>query len=86
LNKCYFSQVGASVVLTLSIIDTCSLRCDATTILQPFVDTEVPVHAYFPDRYYAIAVPSVLLVLLLAFIGTFVSITIIKSSASKKSS
>jgi dolichol phosphate-mannose biosynthesis regulatory protein len=60
--------------------------CDLATVLQPFVDTEVPVHSYFPDRYYAIAVPAVLLVLLLGFIGTFVSITMIKSSTSKKSS
>lgn len=36
-------------------------------------------HRYFPDRYYAVAVPAALLILGISFVGTFVSIVMIKS-------
>ena len=46
---------------------------------QPFVDEDHPLHDLFPPREYAIKIPVLFILLLLAVVGTFVSMVMIKS-------
>ena len=47
----------------------------AWVVLTPFVDRDVSwFHAVFPDRYYALAVPTALMVAAVAFVFGFVGI------------
>ena len=47
----------------------------AWVVLTPFVDREVSwFHDIFPDRYYALAVPTALMVAAVAFVFGFVGI------------
>ena len=47
----------------------------AWVVLTPFVDREVSwFHDIFPDRYYALAVPTALMVTAVAFVFGFVGI------------
>jgi len=44
-------------------------------LLTPFVDKDVPwFHSFFPDRWWAIAVPTATLVLGLTLVGTFLGL------------
>jgi dolichyl-phosphate mannosyltransferase polypeptide 2 regulatory subunit len=47
---------------------------------QPFVDEDHPLHDLFPPREWAIKIPVVFILVLLAIIGTFVSMVMIKST------
>ncbi len=51
---------------------------------QPFLDTNNPLQDFFPDRYYAVAIPAVLLVLAITLVTAFVGMVIMKSAAKKK--
>lgn len=53
---------------------------------QPFVDPGLPVHDYFPDRVWAVAVPCVALVLGVSFVVLFIATTVIRAAAHKKKS
>ena len=46
--------------------------------VQPFVDADHPLHDLFPPREWAIKIPVVFILVLLAIIGTFVSMVMIK--------
>ena|SRR5579871_1833892 len=46
---------------------------------KPFVDADHPLHDLFPPREWAIKIPVVFILVLLAIIGTFVSMVMIKS-------
>jgi hypothetical protein len=48
------------------------------------VDVDHPFQAYFPDRYYAVAVPLTLLVLGVTGISTLIALVMIKAGQGKK--
>lgn len=50
---------------------------------QPFLGTEDPLLAYFPDRYYAVALPAVLLVAGVTLVMAFVGVVMMKTAAKK---
>lgn len=53
-------------------------------VVTPFVDGEHPLHQYFPDRKWAIMIPTVLFVLVLAVSGTFVGNVMMQSAKKGK--
>lgn len=54
-------------------------------LLQPFLDADSVVQAWFPDRYFAIVLPAVLLVLAITLVMAFVGVVLMKSAAKKAS-
>ncbi|XP_046578014.1 dolichol phosphate-mannose biosynthesis regulatory protein-like [Haliotis rubra] len=52
-------------------------------IVLPFVEPDQWLHQFFPDRFYAIAVPLIAGVLALVLIGLFMVIVTIKKNAKK---
>ncbi|CAN0424111.1 unnamed protein product, partial [Ectocarpus sp. 13 AM-2016] len=50
----------------------------------PFVDTSHPVQDFFLPRKYAIAIPTVLVILLVTLVATFVGLTLMKSARKQK--
>ena len=48
------------------------------------MDKSSPLFAYFPDQIYAIAIPSVLLVLAISVVALFMGYVIIKESRKTK--
>jgi dolichyl-phosphate mannosyltransferase polypeptide 2 regulatory subunit len=52
--------------------------------VQPFVDSKQAIHAYFPPRLYAIAIPTVLLILAIVVVTTFIGFTLVRTQAAKK--
>ena len=54
----------------------------AWVVLTPFVDRDVSwFHDIFPDRYYALAVPTALMVAAVAFVFGFVGIVHLRGGA-----
>ncbi|CAM9217676.1 unnamed protein product, partial [Discosporangium mesarthrocarpum] len=53
-------------------------------IVLPFVDISHPVQELFPARKYAIAIPTILIVVLLVMVATFVGVTLIKTARKQK--
>jgi dolichyl-phosphate mannosyltransferase polypeptide 2 regulatory subunit len=53
-------------------------------LLQPFVDADHPLQAYFPERKYAIMVPTIALVSVFAVAGTFIGMVMINSGKKQK--
>jgi hypothetical protein len=53
-------------------------------LLQPYLPSEHPLQAAFPDRFYAVAVPSALVVAVGAFVAFFVYSVIARANAKKK--
>ncbi|XP_064396059.1 dolichol phosphate-mannose biosynthesis regulatory protein-like [Halichondria panicea] len=53
-------------------------------MVLPFVEEDHVIHSYFLPRWYAVALPVVLGVCLLAAIGVFVGVIIVKDNARKK--
>lgn len=51
---------------------------------QPFIDPSVGLQAYFPPRVYAIAIPTVLLVLGVGLVGLFIGLTMLKAASAEK--
>ena len=51
---------------------------------QPFVDTSHPVQDFFLPRKYAIAIPTVLVIFLVAVVATFIGLTLMKSARKQK--
>jgi hypothetical protein len=50
---------------------------------QPFVDADHPLQAWFPERRWAIAIPTVLFITVVAVAGTFVGLVMAKSGKKK---
>ena len=48
-------------------------------LIKPFVDADHPLRDLFPPREWAIKIPVVFILVLLAIIGTFTSMVMIKS-------
>lgn len=47
---------------------------------KPFVDTSHPVQDFFLPRKYAIAIPTVLVIILVTLVATFIGLTLMKSA------
>ncbi|KAJ8700119.1 Dolichol phosphate-mannose biosynthesis regulatory protein [Pleurotus ostreatus] len=52
-------------------------------ILLPFLDSDSPVHNFFPAREWAVRIPAFLLVVGLSGIGFFLGATIVKENRIK---
>ena len=50
---------------------------------QPFVDSDHPLHAYFPPRVWAIRIPVILILIGSAVVGSFLSVVMIRSNRKK---
>ncbi|CAB1113997.1 unnamed protein product [Ectocarpus sp. CCAP 1310/34] len=53
-------------------------------IVLPFVDTSHPVQDFFLPRKYAIAIPTVLVIVLVTLVATFIGLTLMKSARKQK--
>lgn len=51
--------------------------------MQPFVDEENAVQAFFPEKKWAIRIPVMLLLLGGAVVGSFLSVVMIQSNRKK---
>ena len=57
----------------------------AWVILTPFVDRDVPLfHDLFPDRWWALAVPTALMIAAVAFVFGFVGLVHLRGDAAVK--
>lgn len=62
-------------------------RCSCTRRLglrQPFVDTSHPLQEFFLPRKYAIVIPTILVVILVTLVATFVGLTLMTAAAKRK--
>lgn len=50
---------------------------------QPFVDSDHPLHAYFPPRVWAIRIPVILILIGSAVVGSFLGVVMIRSNRKK---
>lgn len=48
---------------------------------QPFVDADQTIHAFFPDRYWAVALPAGLIVLGVSVVLAFLGVMSLKAPA-----
>ncbi|TFJ81795.1 hypothetical protein NSK_007042 [Nannochloropsis salina CCMP1776] len=53
-------------------------------LVVPFIDADVGLHTFFPPRYYAIAIPAILLVLFVGLVGLFIGLTMLKATVEKQ--
>ena len=51
--------------------------------IQPFFDNDNVIHTYFPPREWAIRLPAFLFIVGLAFVGSFIGLTIVKENKKK---
>lgn len=58
-------------------------RIRIDTDLQPFVDSDHPLHDLFPPRVWAIRIPVILTLLGSAVVGTFIAVVMINSNRKK---
>jgi hypothetical protein len=70
---------GEALSVVFGALLTLLPRLNRFTCLQPFVDADHPVQTYFPERKWAIMIPTTLFILVLAVTGTFVGLVMIKS-------
>uniref|UniRef100_A0A2K5YXB9 Dolichol phosphate-mannose biosynthesis regulatory protein n=1 Tax=Mandrillus leucophaeus TaxID=9568 RepID=A0A2K5YXB9_MANLE len=68
--------VGLGLVAVSLIIFT---YYTAWVILLPFIDSEHVIHKYFLPRAYAVAIPLAAGLLLLLFVGLFITYMMLKS-------
>ncbi|PNJ45635.1 dolichol phosphate-mannose biosynthesis regulatory protein [Pongo pygmaeus] len=68
--------VGLGLVAVSLIIFT---YYTAWVILLPFIDSQHVIHKYFLPRAYAVAIPLAAGLLLLLFVGLFISYVMLKS-------
>lgn len=52
--------------------------------MQPFVDADHFIQSFFPHRYWAVAVPSLLLVVGITIITSLVSLVMLRADREKK--
>ena len=46
---------------------------------QPFVDKRYWLHDWFPERFWGVLIPSVLIVLVVSFVGAFIGLVFLRS-------
>jgi len=54
-------------------------------IITPFIEKDHFIHNYFPDRYYALAIPLVAFIVLLTIVLGFIALVMIKNQKRKTS-
>lgn len=69
-------MVGLGLVAVSLIIFT---YYTAWVILLPFIDSQHVIHKYFLPRAYAVAIPLAAGLLLLLFVGLFITYVMLKS-------
>lgn len=89
--RTYYTSAASWLRVTLSNL---SVPCRAFPIRfcyrawfspnQPFVDTSHPVQDFFLPRKYAIAIPTVLVIILVTLVATFIALTLMKSARKQK--
>ncbi|KAL9126325.1 MAG: hypothetical protein Q9217_004609 [Psora testacea] len=67
----------------LIVATTVFLYYTTWTLLMPFVDSDHPLHAYFPPRVWAIRIPVILILIGSAVVGSFLSVVMIRSNRKK---
>lgn len=72
---------GASLLAAAAVIFT---YYTFWVVVTPFVDADHAVQSYFPERRWAIAIPTFLFILVLAVAGTFIGLVMIKSGKKAK--
>ncbi|XP_049630187.1 dolichol phosphate-mannose biosynthesis regulatory protein [Suncus etruscus] len=73
--------VGLGLVAVSFIIFT---YYTAWVILLPFIDSQHVIHKYFLPRIYAVVIPLVAGLILLLFVGLFISYVMLKNQRTKK--
>eukprot|EP00753_Platysulcus_tardus_P010322 PLAT2567.2.p2 GENE.PLAT2567.2~~PLAT2567.2.p2 ORF type:complete len:109 (-),score=31.00 PLAT2567.2:119-397(-) len=53
------------------------------TLIMPFIGDDHPLQTYFPSRYWAILIPTVLGVLFITILAAFVGLVLMRSAAKK---
>lgn len=83
---CFFNvRLFAARSTTISAVVLDDNACFALlACMQPFVDADHAVQSYFPERRWAIAIPTFLFILVLAVAGTFIGLVMIKSGKKAK--
>jgi len=69
--------VGGSMLIAASVIFS---YYTVWTLFLPFLDSDHPLQATFPDRTWAVRIPAVLLIILLSACGAFVGLVMVKSA------
>lgn len=59
---------------------------DAPFFLQPMLEADNPLQAYFPERKFALVIPAALLVVAFGIGGLFVAAVLIRGAVQKKKS
>lgn len=77
-NACDGATRLAAHLLTLAALRILRL------CVQPFVEPGHFFHSFFPDRYWAIVIPVVLMILGVTLIGTFLALVMIRKGKPKK--
>jgi dolichyl-phosphate mannosyltransferase polypeptide 2 regulatory subunit len=53
-------------------------------LVTPFIDTNHWLQSYFPDRSYALVIPTLLCVVAVSIVSSFVALVMIRSSKPKQ--
>ncbi|RYP17122.1 hypothetical protein DL765_004741 [Monosporascus sp. GIB2] len=72
--------VGLAMLVAASVV---FLYYSIWTLAMPFVDSDHPLHAFFPPRVWAIRIPVILILLGSAVVGSFLSVVMIRSNRKK---
>ncbi|KAI5859377.1 dolichol phosphate-mannose biosynthesis regulatory protein [Durotheca rogersii] len=72
--------VGLAMLVAASVV---FLYYSIWTLAMPFVDSDHPLHAFFPPRVWAIRIPVILVLLGSAVVGSFLSVVMIRSNRRK---
>lgn len=75
------ARVSAHVCVRVYV---CVFSLARVPVLQPFVDTSHPLQDFFLPRKYAIAIPTVLVIIVVTLVATFIALTLMKSARKKK--
>ncbi|ETV94885.1 hypothetical protein H310_11540 [Aphanomyces invadans] len=74
-------QRSGAILLAVSVVSY--VYYFLWVIITPFVDKGHIVQSFFPERYYAIAIPSIILVVFLTICSTFIGLVMIQSKPPK---
>ncbi|OTB08335.1 hypothetical protein M426DRAFT_316961 [Hypoxylon sp. CI-4A] len=72
--------VGLAMLVAASVV---FLYYSIWTLAMPFVDSDHPLHQFFPPRVWAIRIPVILVLLGSAVVGSFLGVVMIRSNRKK---
>ena len=74
------------VLVLVSTAAGAHIRCVLTCacLMQPFVEPGHFFHSFFPDRYWAVVIPVVLMILGVTLIGSFLGLVMLRKGKPKK--